>query len=222
MFFLLLFNTFLTTEAGIKDSIRYYLKNKYPELIGGLSGRNTFIGDHITLVRGAAIGADYGGKIKLLAGVYGLSKPIIERKTINSKLPSQYMVDEISRFWYFGFTGDYVFFKEKRWTLDIPLRIGFGTANIAQHDTGKGKVLIAKNNSFIVPIEAGIGVQYKIAWWIGLSAGLGSRIVIGKNTSQKFSGTYYNYGINIYFGEIYTHIRDDMKKNPHPKSMPNH
>jgi hypothetical protein len=204
--------------ASIKDTIQYYLNFKKPSLIGGLSGRNTIIGSHYTSVSGVAIGADYGGKIRFLGGVYGLSSPLVERKIINAYTKDKNVVDEISRFWYFGVTGAYTFFKDKRWTLNVPLRIGFGTANIEQHDTGRGKLLIAENNSFIVPIESGIGVQYNIAWWIGLSAGLGSRIVVGKSTSQKFSGTYYNYGINIYFSDIYYHIRNDMKKNPHPKS----
>lgn len=206
--------SFLSSQAGLKDSVRYYIKNKYPELIGGLSGRNTIIGSHYTSVSGVAIGADYGGKVKFLGGVYGLSSPLVERKIINAYTPSQNMVDEISRFWYFGFTGAYTFFKDKRWTLEIPVRVGFGTANIEQHDTGKGKFVIAENNSFIMPLESGISAQYKIAWWIGLSGGLGSRIVVGKSTSQKFSGTYYNFGVNIYFSNIYFRIRDDLKKNP--------
>jgi len=215
-----LFFIFLITivNASVKDSIRYYIKNKYPELIGGLSSRNTIIGSHYTSVTGVAIGADYGGKVRFMGGVYGLSSPLVERRIINNLTPTQNVVEEISRFWYFGFTGAYTFFRDKRWTLDVPVRIGFGTANIEQHDTGKGKLLISENNSFIIPIESGIGAQFKLAWWIGLSAGLGSRIVIGNNTSQKFSGTYYNFGININFSEIYFHIRDDMKKNPVPKS----
>lgn len=215
MAFLALFSK---THAGIKDTIQYYLKNKYPELIGGLSARNTFIGSHYTSVSGGSIGADYGGKVSLSVGVYSLSSPLIERKIINAFTPLQYTVDEVSRFWYFGLTGNYVFFKDKRWTLNVPVRIGFGTANIEQHDIGKAKLLIKEDNSFIVPVESGIGAQYKLAWWIGLGAGLGSRIVLGKNTSQKFSGTYYNLGINVYFSDIYYHIRDDIKKNPHPKS----
>jgi hypothetical protein len=213
-----LFISFFSSRAGIKDSVRYYIKNKYPELIGGLSGRKTIIGSHYTSVSGVAIGADYGGKVKFLGGVYGLSSPLVERKIINAYTPSQNTVDEISQFWYFGFTGAYTFFKDKRWTLEIPVRVGFGTANIEQHDTGKRKLLITENNSFIMPLESGISAQYKIAWWIGLSGGLGSRIVLGKSTSQKFSGTYYNVGIDIYFSEIYFHIRDDLKKNPSKKT----
>lgn len=103
--------SFLSSQAGLKDSVRYYIKNKYPELIGGLSGRNTIIGSHYTSVSGVAIGADYGGKVKFLGGVYGLSSPLVERKIINAYTPSQNMVDEISRFWYFGFTGAYTFLK---------------------------------------------------------------------------------------------------------------
>ncbi|MFM9943750.1 MAG: DUF3575 domain-containing protein [Bacteroidia bacterium] len=211
--------TFFTSQAGIKDTISYYLKNKYPELIGGLSGRNTFIGSQKTSITGVSVGALYGNKVRLTFGVYNLSKPLVERKTINAYTPSEHTVDETSNFWYFGLTGGYVFFKQKRWTLDVPVRIGFGAANIKQYDIGTNKRLIEENNFLIIPVESGIGVQYKIAWWIGLGAGLGSRIVVGKSRSQKFSGTYYNFGININFSEIYFHIRDDMKKNPVKKPI---
>jgi hypothetical protein len=214
--FLVFFTCFiaLSANAGIKDSILYYVKNKYPAIIGGLSGRNTFIGSHYTSVTGAAIGASYGGKVKFLAGIYKLSKPINEVKTIYVFTPQEQKINEVSRFWYFGLNAGYVFFKKNHWTLDIPLRVGFGQATIEQYDLTKQENLITKNRSFIMPIESGIGVQYTLGWWIGIGAGLGSRIVVGKNTSQKFSGTYYNFGINIFFSDIYYHIRDDMKKNP--------
>lgn len=210
--------TISNSYAGIKDSVHYYLKNKYPELIGGLSARNTFIGSHLTSVTGASIGVDYGGKISFSVGVYGLSKPLVERKIINPYSPSEYKVDELSRFGYLGLTGNYVFFKQNRWTLNVPIRVGLGKATIEQRDIAKGKLLLNETSSVIVPLESGIGAQYKLAWWIGLGAGLGSRIVLGKKTSQKFSGTYYNFGINIFFSDIYFHIRNDIKKNPVLKS----
>lgn len=211
---LIILFSFFNASANIKDSVIYYLTSKNPELIGGLSSRTTFIGNHKTSVSGAAIGADYGGKIRFLGGIYGLLNPLEEKKIINTWTPAQDTVLEISRLWYFGFTGVYTFFKQNRWTLEVPVRIGFGSANIEHHETGIGKQLISETTSLVIPLESGIGAQYKIAWWIGISGGLGSRIVIGKNTSQKFSGTYYNLGVTIFFGDIYNHIRDDMKKNP--------
>ena len=88
-----------TGYASIKDTIQYYLNFKKPSLIGGLSGRNTIIGSHYTSVSGVSIGADYGGKIRFLGGVYGLSSPLVERKIINAYTKDQNVVDEISRFW---------------------------------------------------------------------------------------------------------------------------
>jgi len=209
----------LVTQAGIKDSIRFYLKHKEPEWIGGISTRNTFISSTKTVVNGISGGKDYGNKIRLLAGIYWLpaARPVTERKRINVFTPSEQLVDEVSKFWYVGLTGDYVFFKSNKWTLDVPMRIGFGTASISHFDTTQRATLLDKKRSAIVPVESGIGALYKIAWWIGVSGGLGSRIVIGKKTSQKFSGTYYNLGITVFLGDIYNYIRKDMKQNPIPK-----
>jgi len=210
---LLLFLFFFNANADLKDSIQFYLRNSKPELFGGMSSRNTFVGSNTTSVTGLSIGYDYGGKIRLVAGFYWLSKPFVERKTINAFTPLAYAVDESSRFGYLGLTGDYVFYKKGRWTLDVPIRIGFGSAKIKELDITSGS-LINKKISFIVPIETGIGALYKITWWVGISGGLGSRIVIGKNNSQKFSGTYYNLGITIFFGDIYNRIVKDTKRDP--------
>ena len=214
--FLFAITAFLTANANIKDSITYYLNKKKPELIGGFSARNTFIGSTKTHVNGLSVGYDYGGKISLSAGIYWLpsAKPVTERKIINAFTPSQNMVDEISKFWYLGVSGDYVFYQKGRWTLDVPVRIGLGIASVKQQDTSIFQREISKTHSVIIPLESGIGAQYKIAWWIGFSGGLGSRIVIGKNTSQKFSGTYYSLGVTIFFAEIYNFIKKDMEKNP--------
>ncbi len=211
---LLIFFTPLASRADLRDSIRYYLKHSKPTLIGGASARNTFIGNEKTKVTGISAGVDYGEKISFTVGVYNLSHPLITQKTINQNTPSQYIAKEISRFWYFGLTGDYLFLKKNRWALDVPLRIGVGSANIELRKTDKSNALIQETTHSIFPVETGLYAQYKIAWWLGLGAGLGTRVVIGKGMSQKFSGTYYNVGLTAFFGSVYNHIREDMRKNP--------
>ncbi len=213
-FVLLFLFSFLKSQADIRDSVRYYLNHKKPTLIGGASARNTFIGNEKTSVSGLSAGVDYGDKVSFTVGVYTLSNPINNPKTMNPNTPTQFLANEISRFWYFGFTGDYLFLKKNRWALDVPLRIGIGSANIELRKADKSKALIQETTHLIVPVETGLSAQYKLAWWIGLSAGLGSRIVIGNGMSNRFSGTYYTGGLTIYFGSIYNHIREDMIKNP--------
>lgn len=197
----------------------YYFKHKKPEIIGGLSSRNTFISSTKTVVNGIAIGYDYGNKVRLLGGIYWLpsARPVTQQKKINAFTPLEMTVNEVSKFWYLGFTGDYVFYKSKKWTLDVPVRIGFGMASITHYDTTERENMLDKKRSGIIPIESGVSALYKVAWWIGINGGLGSRIVLGKKTSQKFSGTYYNLGVTVFLGEIYEHIMKDVKHNPLPK-----
>lgn len=199
--------------AGIKDSISFYLKNSKPELIGGLSSRNTFIGSNKTSVSGANIGFSFGGKVKTSAGIYWLSKPMEEPKRINAFTPAEYRVNQLSRFWYFGLTGNYTFFQDRKWTMDIPLRIGVGSSNTKNFAVTPDKTLLSRRVTTIVPIESGVNVLYKLTWWVGLGAGIGSRVVLGKD-AQRFSGTYYTLGVNIFFGDIYTHITKDIKRDP--------
>lgn len=215
----LLLILFFPAKANIKDSVKYYLNNSSPVLIGGLSARNTIIGSHYSNIVGLSAGLDYGDKLLASVGIYKLANPLKERQIINAYTPLQYEVDEVSKFWYLGLNASYTFYKEKRWTLKIPLRLGFGSATIEHLDPLNNLRSLEKKRSFIAPLESGISAQYKLAWWIGLGGGLGSRIVLGKSTSQKFSGTYYNLGIDIYFGSIYDHVIKDMKN--HPVRKPN-
>lgn len=157
---------------------------------------------------------DYGGKVRWTAGIYWLSSPLEVRKTINEFTPLRKEVLEVSRFWYWGLSGTYVFYRKNKWTLDFPLRIGIGSALVKQFELPPSKTLLSKNNSMIFPVESGVSALYKLTWWIGFSGGLGSRFVLGKNNAQKFGGTYYNLGTTIFLGDIYQHIRRDMKQNP--------
>lgn len=212
--FLLFIFSFLGLKANFTDSVRYYLKNSKPVLIGGGSSRNTIIGSNITSVTGISTGYDFGGKIKLYAGIYWLGKRMEERRKINAFTPQEKLVDEFSRFWYLGVSGSYVFYKKNKWTLDIPLRIGLGSASVKQYEVPPLETFIKKSNSAIVPLESGISALYKLTWWIGFSGGLGSRIVLGKNNAQKYSGTYYNLGVTVFLEDIYAHILKDMKEHP--------
>ncbi len=73
---------------------------------------------------------------------------------------------------------------------------------------------IERQKGIIFPLETGVSALYKLTWWIGFSGGIGSRVVLGSNRAQKFSGTYYNIGVTVFIGDIYNHVLKDMKDNP--------
>lgn len=196
----------LKAFSSVFDSAKYYIKNYKPQIIGGLSGRNTFIGSSKNKVAGIYTGVEYGNKIGFTAGIYWLSSPINKTVTYNAFQPDEYKQKEISKFWYLGLQSDYKFYKNKKWTLNIPLRLGMGSANTRCYDLSLSKNFIKKNNIVIFPVESGMDFLYSINWWIGISGGLGSRIVLGNNTSYRYSGTYYTFGTVIFFSNIYKKI----------------
>lgn len=207
-FVFILFFTLISIKSysTFLDSVKYYVKTHKPQIIGGLSGRNTFIGNSKNKVAGIYAGAVYGNKIGFSAGIYRLSSPINKTVTYNAFQPDEYKQKEISKFWYLGLQSDYKFYKNKKWTLNIPLRIGIGSANTRCYDLSASKNFIKKTNIAIFPIESGMDFLYSLNWWIGISGGLGSRIVLGKNTSYRYSGTYYTFGTVIFFSNIYKKI----------------
>lgn len=194
------------------DSVKYYLKNYKPQYNGGLSSRNTFIGDTKNKVAGISAGAEYGNKIGFSAGIYWLSVPINKIAIYNSFQPDEYKQREISNFWYFGLQSYYKFYKVDKWTLNIPLRIGIGAANTRNYDISPQNKFLSKSNTAIFPIESGLNFLYSATWWIGVSGGLGSRIVLGNNTSTRFSGTYYTFGTVFFFSNIYKKLPEEFRK----------
>lgn len=198
-------------NSSISDSVKYYLKNFKPQIIGGLSSRKTFIGDSKNKVSDISVGGEFGNKIGFSAGIYWLASPINKVVTYNALSPDEFKRREVSRFWYLGLLAYYKFYKHKKWTLNIPLRLGVGSAKTQLFEPSQASYYLGKKNSIIFPIESGMNFQYAATWWIGLSGGIGSRIVIGNKTSQKFSGTYYTFGTFFFLSNIYKKIPKEYR-----------
>ncbi|NUM32004.1 MAG: hypothetical protein HUU47_06740 [Bacteroidetes bacterium] len=203
--FIILLSGF-TAKSSFFDSAKYYLKNFKPQIIGGFSSRKTFIGDSKNKVSDISLGGEFGNKLGLSTGIYWLRSPINKVVTYNAFSPDEYKRREISRFWYLGFLAYYKFYKKEKWTLNIPLRIGVGSASTQIFDVSQSNIYLGRKNSMIIPIESGLNFLYSATWWIGVGGGIGSRIVIGKKTSQKYSGTYYTLGTVFFLSNIYKKI----------------
>lgn len=214
LIFLLVLGTTHASNAKESDSLFHYFNTVKPELIGGFSSRNTFIGSNRTSVAGVYGGLDYGGKFNLSLGIYWLANKMEKTKTENAFTPIEKEINEVSRFWYWGLTFDYKFYRKNNWTLDVPLRLGIGGSSTRQYELPPSETFLQRTKGVIVPLETGLGALYKPLWWLGFSGGLGTRIVMGNKDAQRFSGTYYTLGVTVFIGDIYKHVVKDMKDHP--------
>lgn len=177
------------------DTFRLYLK-KEPSLYVSLDGRNSFVRSTPAIIDGVRFGLSYGGKIRLLAGIYDLRFPIYRTYLYKEGTPQQETRVQRSDFFYLSFTCDYVLYNTKRWKLALPVQTGFGWGS--RKETGPGNILRLEKDLKFVPFEVSLSATYRILPWFSAGAGLGYRYALFSNTiSSDFSAPIYTYGLGV-------------------------
>lgn len=194
------------------DTFRIYLK-KQPDFYVSLDGRNSFVRDKPAVIDGLRFGFSYGGKIRLLAGLYILRDPIYRNYLYAQGTPAEEWRLQRSDFMYLSFTCDYVVYKTNRWKLAVPVQTGFGFGNRLEKNMA-GEIRQNRNLQFI-PFEVSLSASYRVLPWLSAGAGLGYRYALFSNAiSADFSAPIYTYGIGldpVWFWERYG--KDYVKKS---------
>lgn len=194
---LLFFLSFFCAKAqySLSDTFKIYLAKK-PTLYVSLDGRNSFVRDNPAIIDGVRFGLNYGGKIRLLAGIYDLRKPIFRTYTYAPATPEEEVRVQKNTFFYFGLTLDYVVYNKNRWKLAIPIQTGFGFGN-RQERTLQTELRLDKDLKF-VPLEISLQASFRILPWLSAGAGLGYRYAVFSNSvSHDFSAPIYTYGLGL-------------------------
>jgi hypothetical protein len=193
-------------QSGIIDSIKLNLKST-PKFFIGFHNRNTFIRSNKTKLYGLIGGLDYNRKVKLFAGIYGFGREN-ETLLLNN---NQFLNDTVYRYLNtsnFSVGIEYDYWDYERLHLSVPLQIGLGSSNNQYTESDKITQIRIDNFNY-VPIEFGTNAYLELLTWVGIKAGVGYRINIGKKEALQLSSPYYNLGLSILVGEIYR----DIKKN---------
>lgn len=103
---------------------------------------------------------------------------------------------------------EYVFYKEDRWEVSIPVQFGIGNSYYT-YKTESGQ-RFNDDRKFILTYEPAITAQYKIFKYFGPGFGVGYRLMIVDNNAIKesFNSPVYIFRFKVFFGEIYR----DLKK----------
>lgn len=191
---------------NLRDTFRIYMAQK-PTLYFSFDGRNSFVRDQPAIIDGIRMGLSFGGKIRLLAGLYILRNPIVREYIYAPFTPRAEYRRQVNDFSYVSLTCDYVLYNKDRWKLSLPLQIGYGYGNrIERNPAG----LVRNQQSFpFAPLEASFSASFKPLPWFFLSAGLGYRYALfSSKVSYDFSAPIYSYGLGIDVDYFWTRYRN--------------
>lgn len=104
---------------------------------------------------------------------------------------------------------EWVFVKNFRWELAMPVSLGYGRAEVQQWIPGRNENVMGRwvegkdLNEFVATWS--VNAHYKIFSWVGVGLGLGWRQIVTPNQEiqQGFSGVILSYKVKLFVGDLY-------------------
>ena len=200
---IVLFFCFLFPALGFSQNFEEELKaalKENPELDLRLDSRHSFINQTGVKVFGVKAGVQFDNKLSFGIGYNQLWNPL--ERSINIE-GLTYKVE-------LGFFNispyvEYVFYKDNRWVLSIPVQFGFGSSFYKnKEEFGPDKFF----SKFVVSYEPAITFEYRFLKYFGAGLGVGYRLMIIPNAQirEQFTSPVYIFKTNIYFEDIYRDI----------------
>jgi hypothetical protein len=159
--------------------------------------RNSFVQAHYAMFLGVRAGFEFKFPVRCGLGYYWMLT------NLDSKFykPSDFGQTDLTACpkmrYVLGYI-DYSFYEEDDWTLSVPVQIGVGETFYRNKSTDRFA------NALVVPMEAGVAVDYLFTKWMGFGVGLGYRVMLknNKKVKENFNSPYYQFRFNIAFSEI--------------------
>lgn len=182
-------------------------ENEKIKFLAKIETRNSFVQTHHATFLGIRAGFEFKFPIRCGIGYYWM----LTNFNSNFYKPSDYgQTDPNARpklRYAIGYI-DYSFYEEDDWTLSVPVQIGIGETLYRSENNNRFA------NALVVPMEAGIAVDYLFTKWVGFGVGLGYRVMLknNKQVKENFNSPYYQIRLNILFTEIFRGIKAKKKK----------
>lgn len=185
---------------SFEEELREAIKTK-PRLEIRLDSRNSFINQSGVRVFGVKGGVQFDNKLSFGLG-YNQLWSTVKRKV---KREGVYYESELV-FYNFSPYVEYVFYRDERWELSIPVQFGFGTSYYENKERFGPKKL---SQQFTMSYEPAITFQYRFLKYFGAGLGIGYRLMLKPNSEveEKFTSPVYIFKTKIYFQDILRDIR---------------
>lgn len=197
---LLLFFAQSVIAQTFEEHISSSLKTD-PKLDLRLDSRNSFITEKNVKLFGIKIGLDHKQTFRYGIG-FNYLKSNLEKEIVNDNITSIALL----RFYTFSPYVEYIFFKDNKWELSVPVQMGFGGSYY--HHKDESGYSHNTNKSFVMSYEPAITAQYRLLKYLGPSIGIGYRLMIVNNSSidEKFTSPVYQFGMALFVEDLYKDI----------------
>jgi hypothetical protein len=198
----------LTIE--IVEAELVYLKTKYRKdyqpLIAMDNHYTAFFGQS-TNFWGLKLGLELMQSYRMGFGGYYMPRkvamrPILEENATDSTYRK-------FRMHYYTAFFEWVFIKNFRWELSLPVSAGYGRAEVEQWIPGRDETFLGRwvkgkdIEEFVASVS--VNAHYKIFSWVGVGLGLGWRQIVSpdQQIQQDFSGVILSYKVKLFPGHLY-------------------
>lgn len=186
-------------EQELKDAIK-----EKPRLELRLDSRHSFINQSGVRVYGLKVGIQFDNKLSFGLGYNQLHSTVKNRINFqgvdyNSEL----------KFYHFSPYLEYVFYRDERWELSIPVQFGFGSS-FYENKESRGPEKIGQQ--FIVSYEPAITFQYRFLKYFGAGMGIGYRLMLKPNSDieEQFTSPVYIFKTKIYFQDLLRDLKGNI------------
>ena len=204
LFFVLnIFISLFTNAQNFEQELKNIVAVK-PKLDIRFDSRHGFINQTGVKVFGFKAGVQHDNKLSYGIGYNQLFSPIKRTRIRNDT--EQYL--ELA-FYNFSPYIEYVFYRDDKWELSIPVQIGFGSSYYKLSTiSGIEKI----NQKFVISYEPAITFQYRFLRYFGAGLGVGYRLMLKPNREleEKFTSPVYIFKTKIYFGDIWEDIKGKL------------
>lgn len=190
------------------DTIKYSMRQK-PVLFGKVGTRNSFIDNNRAEVLGVQLGLNYVNNVRMGIGynqLYSSASVFDQQFFFKNKNNITESANAHLQLAYFSVWAEYVYYRNHKWQLSIPLQIGMGQAYYKYTVNNETKRF---DRNFIFVYEPAVSVEYKIIKWLGVGTDIGFRFIATNYThlNEKLNSPTYAFKLLIYYNEIYKSLK---------------
>ena len=182
-------------HAQFIDSLPLVVRQKQ-SIDARLETRFGFVGEDVVRVSGARLGISFNRKLRLGGGLSWLKTPL--QRDVTPYISSDGVkTSKYLRLGYICYYMDFVFFRNKRWTLSVPLQAGPGLTWY-QEDT-RYRFGVKEPKYFFLMYEPGVTVNFKIFKWFGIGNDVAYRFVFKNNKKMPERLASPTYALKVLF-----------------------
>ncbi|MFB1023328.1 MAG: hypothetical protein QMC40_11295 [Vicingaceae bacterium] len=185
-------------EEELKTAI-----TKKPKLELRMDSRHSFINQTGVKTVGVKLGVQFEEKLSFGIGYNELWSPL-------SRIITDQGIERRVRLAFYNVSPyvEYVFFRNDKWELSIPVQFGFGSS-FYKNSGNQGAGQLKKE--FVISYEPAITFQYRFLKYFGAGFGIGYRLMIIPNQQleEKFTSPVFIFKTGIYFQDVFRDLNID-------------